>query len=130
MERMCARLTSDRQTWPVPYAVQPMSRRARLVVAYDGAPFHGFAENAGVATVCGTLREAIERVTRCPVALTGAGRTDAGVHGWGQVVSLDLPDDIDPTTLAHRVNRLCEPHIVVRRAQWAPADPSNADGWF
>jgi tRNA pseudouridine38-40 synthase len=107
-----------------------MSRRARLVVAYDGAPFHGFAENAGVATVAGTLREAIERVTRGPVVLTGAGRTDAGVHGWGQVVSLDLPDDVDPAALAHRVNRLCEPHIVVRRAEWAPPDPSNPDGRF
>ena len=130
MEGMCARADRERQTSPVPYAVQPMSRRARLVVAYDGAPFHGFAENDGVATVVGTLREAIELVTRGPVVLTGAGRTDAGVHGWGQVVSLDLPDDVDPTALAHRVNRLCEPHIVVRRAEWAPPDPTNPDGRF
>ncbi len=102
-----------------------MLRRARLTVAYDGAPFHGFAENDGVSTVMGVLREAIERVVRQPVELTGAGRTDAGVHGWGQVVSGDLPADTDLDGLVRRVSRMCAPSIAVRDAQWA-ADDFNA----
>ncbi|MFM7686148.1 MAG: tRNA pseudouridine synthase A, partial [Actinomycetota bacterium] len=52
----------------------------------------------------------------------GAGRTDAGVHGWGQVVSLDLPDGTDLGDLQRRVNRMCGPSIAVRDAEWA-TDP-------
>ncbi|MEO7369679.1 MAG: tRNA pseudouridine(38-40) synthase TruA [Ilumatobacteraceae bacterium] len=98
-------------------------RRARLTVAYDGTMFHGFAVNDGVRTVVGELREAIEKVVRQPVDLVGAGRTDAGVHGWGQVVSCDLPDDTDLEMLVRRVNRMCGPAIVARAAAWA----SNPD---
>ena len=94
----------------------------RLVVAYDGAGFHGFAANPGVRTVMGELVAAIARITRRSVAdvvLTGAGRTDAGVHGWGQVVSGDLPAATDLADLARRVNKLCAPGIAVRSAEWA-----------
>jgi tRNA pseudouridine38-40 synthase len=95
-----------------------MIRRARLTVAYDGGRFHGFAENDGVETVMGVLRAAIETVLRQSVDLVGAGRTDAGVHAWGQVVSGDLPEDTDLVGLARRVSRICSPHITVRDAQW------------
>lgn len=66
------------------------SVRLRLDVAYDGSAFHGFAENRDVATVGGALRQALERLLGCPVELTCAGRTDAGVHARGQVVTLDV----------------------------------------
>jgi tRNA pseudouridine38-40 synthase len=90
--------------------------RVRLLVAYDGSPFHGFAENQGVATVAGTLRGAVERVLGCPVTLTGAGRTDTGVHAWGQVVSFDAADDVDLERLQKSVNSMCGPAIAVREA--------------
>jgi tRNA pseudouridine38-40 synthase len=98
---------------------EPATRRARLVVAYDGAGFHGFAPNEGVATVAETLREALGRVAREPVDLVGAGRTDAGVHAWGQVVSCDLPTGVDLDGLVRRLNSMCGPAIVVRSAEWA-----------
>ncbi len=94
----------------------------RLTVAYDGAPFHGVAEQAGQPTVMGTLRAAVETVVRQPVELVVAGRTDAGVHGWGQVISGDVPASVDPAALVRRLNRLCGPAISVRSADWAPAD--------
>lgn len=104
-----------------PESAEPAAtRRARLLVAYDGAPFHGFAENPGVSTVAGTLREALALVARRDVELTGAGRTDAGVHAWGQVVSVDLPATMEIDTLARRLSRICAPAIVVREAAWAP----------
>jgi tRNA pseudouridine38-40 synthase len=96
-----------------------LTRRVRLVVAYDGTPFHGFAANAGVRTVLGDLSGAIETVVRQPVKLTGAGRTDAGVHAWGQVVSGDLPAGTDLDDLARRLNKLCAPSLAVRSAEWA-----------
>ena len=91
--------------------------RARLVVAYDGTGFRGFAVNDGVRTVAGTLTEAISTVMRQEVILTGAGRTDAGVHAWGQVISVDLPDATDLDDLARRLNKLCAPGIAVRSAK-------------
>jgi tRNA pseudouridine38-40 synthase len=96
-----------------------VQRCARVTVAYDGTGFHGFAEHDGVRTVMGELRAAIERVVRVPVALVGAGRTDAGVHAWGQVVSGELPADTDLADLQRRVNKLCAPAIAVRDWQWA-----------
>jgi tRNA pseudouridine38-40 synthase len=97
-------------------------RRVRLLVAYDGAAFHGFAENPGVVTVAGSLRESIARVVRHEVALTGAGRTDAGVHAWGQVVSCDVDESTDLTRLRKAVNALCGPSVVVREIEWAEPD--------
>ncbi len=97
-------------------------RRARLTVAYDGSGFHGFAANPGVRTVMGELAGAVATVVRQPVALTGAGRTDAGVHAWGQVVSGDLPADVDLVDLGRRLNKLCAPSIAVRDLAWAAED--------
>ena len=99
--------------------------RARFLVAYDGTPFHGFAENEGVATVLGSFREALQLVVRQPAHLVGAGRTDAGVHAWGQVISGDLPDDTDLGDVTRRLNKLLGPSIGVRRAEWT-ADAFDA----
>jgi tRNA pseudouridine38-40 synthase len=97
--------------------------RVRMTVAYDGSGFHGFAPNPGVPTVGGTLRGALEKVLRAPVELTCAGRTDTGVHAWGQVVSFDAPPErFDPLTLQRAVNRLCGPAIVVREVRPAAED--------
>jgi tRNA pseudouridine38-40 synthase len=93
-------------------------RRARFVVAYDGAPFRGFAPNHDVRTVMGDFSAAIAKVVRTEVVLTGAGRTDAGVHAWGQVISGDLPAETDLVGLMRRVNKLCAPSIAIRSAEW------------
>lgn len=93
--------------------------RARLTVAYDGSGFRGFADNPGVTTVAGTLAAAVERVCGTAVELAVAGRTDAGVHAWGQVVSCDLPGDVDLDRLQRSLNRICGPALVVRDAAWA-----------
>ena len=94
----------------------------KMAVAYDGTGFHGFATNRGVPTVAGSLTEAISTVVRQPVTLTGAGRTDAGVHAWGQVISVELPDGTDLDDLARRVNKLCAPSIAVRSAELVADD--------
>lgn len=92
-----------------------------MVVAYLGGGFRGFVEQPGLRTVAGVLRAAVEKVVRHPVGLTCAGRTDRGVHAWGQVVSLDLATDIDLGALQRSLLKLCGPEIVVRSI--APALP-------
>ncbi len=98
------------------------TRNARLTVAYDGTHFRGFAESDGVRTVLGVLRPAIETVVREPVDLTGAGRTDAGVHAWGQVVSGRLPASTDLQRLQRSVNAMCAPDVAVRDIDWVDDD--------
>lgn len=101
-------------------------RRARLLVAYEGSAFHGFAKNRDVSTIAGTLEDALSMVCRIPVEVVGAGRTDAGVHAWGQVVSVDLPVATDLVALARRLNKVCGPALAVRSAEWAPWEHFNA----
>ncbi len=60
---------------------------ARLEIEYDGTSFSGWAAQPGKRTIQGELERALAVVLRRPVALTVAGRTDAGVHAWAQVAS-------------------------------------------
>ena len=97
-------------------------RNVRLLVAYDGTDFRGFAESEGVRTVEAQLRAAVERVVRRPVVFGLGGRTDAGVHGWGQVVTARLPADTDLYRLMASVNQLLRPEISVREPAWVDDD--------
>lgn len=85
-----------------------------MLVAYDGSGFHGFALQPGVPTVGGAISAALERALRHTVELTCAGRTDAGVHAWGQVVTFEARADADPVALQRSLNRALKPSIVVR----------------
>ncbi len=67
----------------------------------------------------GDLVTAATKVVRAPVDFSMSGRTDAGVHAWGQVVSGDLPESTDLADLQRRVNKMCAPEISVRSIEWA-----------
>ncbi|MBM3695682.1 MAG: tRNA pseudouridine(38-40) synthase TruA [Actinobacteria bacterium] len=92
----------------------------RIDLAYDGSGFRGWAANAGVRTVQGCLEEALAVVRRHPVETTVAGRTDAGVHARGQVVSFAISAAVDPARLQRALNRLLAPEVVVRTVTEAP----------
>jgi tRNA pseudouridine38-40 synthase len=96
--------------------------RIRLDIAYDGTDFHGWAAQPGLRTVEGELSAALTTVLRLrSVALTCAGRTDAGVHARGQVVHLDVAELPEGTVrLARRLNGLLTRDLRVRRAVEAP----------
>jgi tRNA pseudouridine38-40 synthase len=65
--------------------------------------------------VQGELEDALSRLLQRDVSTTGAGRTDAGVHALGQVVSVpDVSHDVDPRRLRQSLNRICGPSIAVR----------------
>jgi tRNA pseudouridine38-40 synthase len=101
------------------------TQRWRLLIAYDGAAFRGFALQPAVPTVAGALRSALERTARLsePPTITCAGRTDAGVHARGQVVHVDLPPiPYDEAGLARALNRQLAPEVVVREAREVGGD--------
>jgi tRNA pseudouridine38-40 synthase len=87
-----------------------------LLVAYDGTDFSGFARQPTQRTVQGVLEESLSQLLRVPVRSVGAGRTDAGVHAAGQVVSFDAPDGTDPGWVASRLNRRLGPEVSIRGA--------------
>jgi tRNA pseudouridine38-40 synthase len=100
-------------------------RVLQLTVAYDGAGFHGFAAQRDQRTVEGELAAALARVLQAPVELSCAGRTDAGVHAWGQVVSCRVPASCDEERVAQvprAVNGQLAPEIVVRAAALVAGD--------
>lgn len=90
----------------------------KLVLAYDGSGFRGFARQPRVRTVQGLLEETLERVLGEVPKLSVAGRTDAGVHALGQVVSFEA--GLDPARIQRSVNRLLAPEVVVGEAALAP----------
>ncbi|HYU62031.1 MAG TPA: tRNA pseudouridine(38-40) synthase TruA [Solirubrobacterales bacterium] len=92
----------------------------RLTLAYHGGGFAGWAAQPGLRTVQGELEAALARILPEPVSLTVAGRTDAGVHAWGQVASFECAAE-PPDRLAERVNAVAPPDLSVLRAEEAPA---------
>lgn len=92
----------------------------RLVLAYDGTGFRGWARQPGLRTVQGVVEEVLERVLRAPPRISVAGRTDAGVHARGQVVSFPAPDGLDPARVQRALNRTLAPEVVAVRAALAP----------
>jgi tRNA pseudouridine38-40 synthase len=92
--------------------------RIRLDLAYHGARFAGWAVQPGARTVQGELESALERVLGTRTSLTVAGRTDAGVHAWGQVASFGLDGD-PPAELMRALNSLTGRDLAVRGVQAA-----------
>jgi tRNA pseudouridine38-40 synthase len=77
----------------------------RLTVAYDGTEFAGFQRQLDVRTVQSVLEEAIAKIVQHPVAVRGAGRTDAGVHAEGQIVAFDTTRALTPRRWLLALNR-------------------------
>ncbi len=93
----------------------------RLTVEYDGTAFSGFQWQPAARTVAGTLEAALSRLLREPVKVTGAGRTDAGVHATGQVVSLGSDRDFPWERLPLALNALLPEDLRIRRSEPVPA---------
>lgn len=88
--------------------MNPVTRRFRIELAYDGTDFSGWqVQRPGVRTVQGVLEAALTRLQGgVPVRVAGAGRTDAGVHARRQVASCELESSLDEAGLAHALRRM------------------------
>jgi tRNA pseudouridine38-40 synthase len=91
-------------------------RTYRMELQYDGSSLHGWAKQAGgLSTVEGCLERALNTAVGHVPSLRVAGRTDAGVHARRQVVSLQLPANVDHRRLLTSLNALTPPSIAVTR---------------
>ena len=80
-------------------------RTLKLTIAYDGTEFVGWQRQAEGRSVQGVLEDAVSRLDGQPVAIVGAGRTDAGVHATGQVTSFMLhASELDQQTMRRALN--------------------------
>src|SRR5213080_3073950 len=95
-----------------------MSRRLKLIVAYDGAPFAGWQSQSHRNTIQDYLERAFERVTGRPVRVHGAGRTDAGVHALAQCAHVDVNKALAPARWMEALNALLPPAIRVLRCRY------------
>lgn len=91
----------------------------RLEIEYDGSGFRGWAAQPGLRTVQTVLESALATVLGEQPSLAVAGRTDAGVHAWGQVASFGSKAE-PPTTLAGRLNGVLPADVAVTGASLAP----------
>lgn len=92
-------------------------QRYRLVIAYHGAPFHGWQRQHGLVTVQGEIERVLHILLGEHVEVYGSGRTDQGVHATGQVAHVDCPRPIDPYALMCGLNHFLQPHIAVREVK-------------
>jgi tRNA pseudouridine38-40 synthase len=98
------------------------TRNLKLTVAYDGSDFHGWQVQPGLVTVQGTLSEVIGRTTGEKVLPQGSGRTDAGVHALGQVVTFQTASPIPLENLQVVLNDRLPPSIRVLRIEQVADD--------
>jgi tRNA pseudouridine38-40 synthase len=95
-----------------------MSRRLKLILAYDGSPFAGWQSQSHGNTIQDHLERAFERVAGGPVRVHGAGRTDTGVHAIAQCAHADVGKVLAPARWTEALNALLPPTIRVMRCRY------------
>lgn len=104
---------------PDPAPPRPV-RTFRVDLEYDGEAFCGWQRQAADRTVQATLEEALSRLVGAPVAVVGAGRTDAGVHALATVASFSAATALDAATIARALDATLPEDVGVRGVSERP----------
>lgn len=105
-------------------------KRILLTVAYDGTDFHGFAAQQGVRTVEGELARALAEATGEQPEITGASRTDTGVHAYGNLACFDTASTIPAERFAQALDQyLPEDVRVIASEEVSPDFHPRKTGW-
>lgn len=83
-----------------------------LEIAYDGTRFHGWQVQPNALSVQEVLEDCLSKVLRQPIATTGSGRTDTGVHATQQFVHFDVAQRLDTAQAVYKFNRLLPADIA------------------
>ncbi len=110
-------MIEDRSGCPAPSEEE---RNIRLLIEYDGSGFAGWQVQPGQRTVQGAVEGALEVLCKHSVRLQVAGRTDAGVHAWGQVANFRTHSTLKPYRLAKGINALAGDGVRVAGVEEVP----------
>ncbi len=92
-------------------------KRIKLTVAYDGTNYHGWQVQPGKSTIEGELNKALSLLTGEVIAVTGASRTDAGVHALGNVAVFDTSSYIPAEKFSYVLNQRLPSDIVIQKSE-------------
>ena len=88
-------------------------KRIKCTVAYDGTLFNGYQRQPGQRTVQGEIEAALEKICKVPITIHSSGRTDTGVHAYGQVFHFDSEVNMDGTRYVRALNSMLPEDIYV-----------------
>jgi tRNA pseudouridine38-40 synthase len=91
----------------------------KATIRFDGTPFVGWQVQPNGRSVQGEIERVLALIMREPVPVQGSGRTDAGVHALGLVISFRLNAEMDLNRLRRSINGLLSPEIRVESMEWA-----------
>lgn len=97
-------------------------KRIKLIIEYDGSYFHGWQIQENLTTVQAEIEKAIFKVTGEKVTVHGSGRTDAGVHAYGQTAHFDTESRIPPEKFSDVLNTVLPPSVAVISSEEVPGD--------
>lgn len=93
-------------------------RNYKLTTAYDGTNYQGWQKQSlTAATIQGILEQSLSEVLKYPVEIHGSGRTDAGVHAWGQIADVKLSGRVDETLFLQQVNEVLPEDIKITKME-------------
>ena len=99
-----------------------MVKRYFIWLSYDGTNYHGWQVQPNGISVQGELQRVLSTLLRQEISITGAGRTDAGVHARVMAAHFEIEADIDCKQLAYKMNRMLPQDIVVDRIEEVSLD--------
>jgi tRNA pseudouridine38-40 synthase len=97
-------------------------RNIALILEYDGGVFHGWQSQVNAAAIQDVVEDAIRRLDGAPARITGASRTDAGVHARGQVANFHTASNIPADKYAYALNAILPGGVACVRSFEAPPD--------
>ena len=97
-----------------------MEKNFKIIIEYDGTNYHGWQRQTKEPTIQGEIENALMTMTKKNVTLIGSGRTDAGVHAFGQVANFVCDTTLDPDVFQKGLNSLLPKDIVIKRCVRVP----------
>lgn len=92
-------------------------KNIKIVVEYDGTAYHGWQSQRNAVAIQDVIEAALENLTGEEIKLTGSGRTDAGVHAFGQVANFRTSSSIPPQKISYALNGVLPRDIVVKHSR-------------
>lgn len=96
-------------------------RNFKIVIQYEGSRYQGWQRQGSTDnTLQGKFETLLSRIAGAPVEINASGRTDAGVHAWGQTASFHMDTDLSPEALLKEMNRYLPEDVAVLSCEEAP----------